>query len=433
MITDIKIKNFKSIVEISLPLSRVNVLIGENGAGKSNILEAIALGSAASANKLDNEFLASRGIRVTQSEFMRPAFTETCYSDSVSVSFSDSKDEVSEFLLSHDNEPYSKWNIKIIDNNTLSTDIHGLIQTLEEFQNYALDNLQLDEAKKVIDNFLKSFRKDLNKKQKTEKAEKQTKIALTNVRAGTITYELDEKNNLNKDFISIFRKKSYLYKTLENFLIYSPEHTSLRSFQKEGQIEPLGINGEGLLKLISVISEDSDKSDINEIKSSLKLLGWFEDFKLTDEAILSTKGIEVRDHYIANDRKYLDHMSTNEGFLFLLFYFAAITSKLTPKFFAIDNIDASLNPKLCEELIRKLVLLAKKHDKQIILTTHNPATLDGLNLDDEEQRLFVVTRGRLGETKIKRIKKRVSKEGTPPVRLSEMFIKGILGGLPKGF
>jgi len=28
--------------------------------------------------------------------------------------------------------------------------------------------------------------------------------------------------------------------------------------------------------------------------------------------------------------------------------------------------------------------LAKKYDKQVILTTHNPAILDGLNLDDEE-------------------------------------------------
>jgi len=49
-------------------------LISENGCGKSNILEALALASAAADDKLDNEFLAGRGIRVTEPQFMRSAF-----------------------------------------------------------------------------------------------------------------------------------------------------------------------------------------------------------------------------------------------------------------------------------------------------------------------------------------------------------------------
>src|SRR5262249_40889274 len=65
---------FKSISNLKMPLGRVNVLIGENGSGKSNILEAIAMASAAAADKLDHEFLASRGIRVTAPDFMRSAF-----------------------------------------------------------------------------------------------------------------------------------------------------------------------------------------------------------------------------------------------------------------------------------------------------------------------------------------------------------------------
>lgn len=74
MIREIQIKNFKSIRELTVELGRVNVLIGENGGGKSNILEAIALASAASQDKLGNEFLAARGIRATEPRFMRAAF-----------------------------------------------------------------------------------------------------------------------------------------------------------------------------------------------------------------------------------------------------------------------------------------------------------------------------------------------------------------------
>jgi AAA15 family ATPase/GTPase len=73
MIQEITIENYKSIQSLSIELGRVTVFIGENGCGKSNILEAIALGSAAAADKLDNEFLAPRGIRVTEPKINSPS------------------------------------------------------------------------------------------------------------------------------------------------------------------------------------------------------------------------------------------------------------------------------------------------------------------------------------------------------------------------
>src|ERR1700691_2437451 len=74
LVREVSIQNYKSIRELSLELGRVNVLIGANGSGKSNLLEAIALGTAAARNKLDNEYLVPRGIRVTDPRFMRSAF-----------------------------------------------------------------------------------------------------------------------------------------------------------------------------------------------------------------------------------------------------------------------------------------------------------------------------------------------------------------------
>jgi AAA15 family ATPase/GTPase len=74
MIRKINIENYKSIERLTVELGRLNVFIGANGSGKSNILEAIAFASAAAQNKLDNEFLISRGIRATETRFMRSAF-----------------------------------------------------------------------------------------------------------------------------------------------------------------------------------------------------------------------------------------------------------------------------------------------------------------------------------------------------------------------
>ncbi len=78
-----------------------------------------------------------------------------------------------------------------------------------------------------------------------------------------------------------------------------------------------------------------------------------------------------------------------------------------------------------------LVELSKKNNKQVLMTTHNPATLDGLDLNDPEQRLFVVRRNIDGHTIVTRISEKP--KVTTPMKLSEMWTKGLLGGLPDNF
>ena len=170
-----------------------------------------------------------------------------------------------------------------------------------------------------------------------------------------------------------------------------------------------------------------------EIIENLELIDWFDGFEIPKDLVFTERRIRIKDRFLEEGLQYFDQRSSNEGFLFLMFYFALFISKYTPKFFAIDNIDASLNPKLCIELIKILTKLAKKHDKQVIFTTHNPAVLDGLNLNDDEVRLLVVSRNIEGHTKVKRMNHRPTPEGEVPVRLSEKFMRGYIGGLPKNF
>ena len=371
MIEEIHIQNFKSLYDLKIKTGRINLFIGENGSGKSNLLEALVFVSAAEANKLDNEFLVSRGIRVTEPTLMRSAFDLKKKKIKISVRYIGCSEK---YIFENDDKSYSNWTFtstSLLRDEHLSAVHHG------------------DEGRSLT----------------------------------------KEDNILLKKIDTSKLLTSHFY---EKFIIYSPENTSLRIFSKEGQIQPLGINGEGLLKLLKVINNYEDKSYINTIIESLQLFNWFENITMPSDISSAENKVVIKDKYLY---KEFDQRSANEGFLFILFYITLIVAKETPKAFAIDNIDASLNPKLCTKLMLVITELAKKYDKQIFLTTHNPAILDGIDLNDEEQKLFVVSRNKLGHTRMKNItlENKPRSSDNEPLRLSEAFLRGYLGGLPKGF
>jgi len=375
MIKEIGIENYKSIQELKIELGRVTVLIGENGCGKTNILEAIALSSAAAADKLDNEFLASRGIRVTEPQFMRSAFNTDNLTKEIKISLQFHPDKIFTFDLQHYSKPYSSWVSSILPNQKIPVPTHLMYEDVGEQKKIFSDQLIL-------------------------------KLLL----------------ETDKDIL-----------TLKSFLIFSPENSSLRIFNQEGQIQPLGIKGEGLFKLLTVLNLEENQAKLPEIKEKMQLIDWFEDLAIPNNLFPGERVIQIKDKYLASELDYFNQNSSNEGFLFLLFYFCLFISDDTPKFFAVDNIDVSLNPRLGRRLVKELVELAKKYDRQVIFTTHNPAILDGLNLDDDEQRLFVIYRNKLGHTKARRILSPKPLEGQEAVRLSEAFLRGYIGGLPKNF
>jgi predicted ATPase len=168
-----------------------------------------------------------------------------------------------------------------------------------------------------------------------------------------------------------------------------------------------------------------------ELNRRLGLIDSFSGFEIPADLGPGEHRLSIRDRYLPDI--LLDQRSANEGFLFLLFYYTLLLSPDTPRFFAIDNIDASLNPRLCARLMSDVVELAKQQDRQGVVTTHNPAVLDGLDLTDDAQRLVVVSRAQKGATRVRRVRAPEPIEGAPPLRLSEAFIQGFLGGLPSNF
>jgi hypothetical protein len=392
---EVHIAGYKSIEELRLELGRVTVFIGENGCGKTNVLEAIALGAAAAAARLEHEFLASRGVRVTEPRFMRSAFPESPPDAPIHVE-----------IRGADKEVLFSCSLQTKDDvSPLTRMDSGAFEALPEGEREALvERVAALETERLL-----------------------TEIDIVVGSAEPVAGWSDKARAAAVKLAHAGARQ----RSISTFLLYAPENTALRTFQAEGQILPLGVKGEGLFAHLRNLAQ-KDEPTLLEIIDRLSLLDWFDRFDIPKDLGPGERSLRIRDRYLAEGALF-DQRSANEGFLMLLYYLTLFASPQTPRFFAVDNIDAALNPKLCSRLVETLVALAKKHDKQAILTTHNPAVLDGLDLHDDEQRLFVIERDRRGRTQARRVQPPRAIDGEPPMKLSEAFLRGYIGGLPKNF
>lgn len=393
MITKIHIQNFKSILDYTLELGRINVFIGENGAGKTNILEAFATASAAADGALEIEDLYTRGVRIakpsiTISSFLqRRAIQDIAFTLTAAARKSSADEEVPQLklrLLPDAGDIDSGWRVES------SSDVPGVMRVLQTFHNLDLSQEALDAVNEILSSRLK-------------------------------------------------RSNTYIIqKQLKSFCIYNPNSLALRGIQNTSRRIPLGINGENL----DVFLEKLTQAQRRELVRYSKFIPWFDNLLIDSKDELKFKGHKLgrstsrlyfRDRFMKKGNNVFSAENANEGILHILFYLALFLSDKTPPVFAIDNIETALNPQLCRELMKSLAAMAKAHDKQVLITTHNPAILDGLDLHDDDQRLIVIHRNDQGHTVGKRIKLKPQAKGEPKHKLSELWMRGHLGGLPKAF
>jgi hypothetical protein len=77
-------------------------------------------------------------------------------------------------------------------------------------------------------------------------------------------------------------------------------------------------------------------------------------------------------------------------------------------------------------------ILSSRDNRQILMTTHNPAVLDGLPLQDDRIRLFTVDRDNRGKTIVKRValNPELLDMGSKGWTLSRLWMNKLIGGMP---
>ncbi len=393
MIREVKIRGFKSIYSATLELGRVNCLIGANGAGKSNLLEALGVLGAAANGVVDDESLLRRGVRAGLPRLYKSSFVTDRTPAHIAIEVTGAGNEAYRVsLLNPLDSPEPAWSYKT----EVLSDGH------EEILSDGIRN-----------------KKNLNPK------------------AGLAALQLVDLAPNNA--------AAQLMQRLQEFAIYCPNTPTLRGIVPDQQSRhPLGLSGGQLAEGFAALRqhlEGRGQEGEDILDQVLELIDWVADIQTTSYGtnLLSPKVprtkllLKFRDRFMNQSRNELTAYDASEGTLYVIFAAVLCLFPQAPRLLAIDNLDQALNPRLLARLMSRLSgwLQDNDRDRQLLLTVHNPAALDGLDLLDSEVRLFVVERNSNGQTCIRRLT--LTPELTQlnqQYPLSRLWVMGHLGAVP---
>ena len=425
MIDRIHINGFKSLVDVTVDLGRVNVFIGANGAGKSAFLEAIGLLGAAASGKVNSSALKERGVRPGLPWLYRSAFADLPQAADIQLSANYGAVSLDVAVTNHDQK--------------------GVSSTWQ----FAKERLSVGGDANVYRNGEPDFDPNAGL------------VALKRVEMAAAT------------------DAAKLVDSLAAYRIYTPTTANLRGTVTDPQQqEPIGLSGGRLADAYGQMLET--QAMINGAKRKLgqtpgrnsaadlcAMIGWADAVSAVElgQAPVSPDVPTLPRVLLFHDRfmqKFVSGHDASEGALFVAFA-QVLSCWTTPSFAAVENLDHAINPRLARALmtamcrwilesdskpprklkpggpdaaVDKLVWLkdqrrhAESRPRQLLLTTHNPLMLDGLPLQDDRFRLFTVDRTNKGRTEIHRVKlnaklKAMVDEGWT---LSRLWVMGHLGG-----
>ncbi|MBI5495022.1 MAG: AAA family ATPase [Deltaproteobacteria bacterium] len=381
-------KAFKTLDDVSLELGRVNVFVGANGSGKTNVLEAIGILGAAAAGRVDDETLRTRGVRPGLPDRYR-----TCF-------------------------PAPKLNAQI------------------RFE------AEADTARYDVGLW---HRADANAPAWRYHAEYlgEGKVKLVG-RSPALQRNLDPEAGLAAlESVNLGRRSSssILLRRLRNYRIFAPTTPHLRGLLPDASVgKPLGLAGGRLADALAELFETPrGKRAKTEL---LRMIGWASDIDVAppEQAFMSRavpavqRVVRFTDKFMQEGHDQLSAYDASEGALYALFAAVLALHRDAPKLFAVDNFDQALNPRFARALMKAFSewILGSNVGRQALLTVHNPLVLDGLPIGNDDVRLFAVDRTESGRTAVER--KVITPEMVALAQdgwtLSRMWVEGLLGGVP---
>ena len=383
MISSLHIRNFKSIANAQLEFGRVNLLVGANGSGKTNLLEALGLYAACLGRGITADVLSAKGVRLSAPRIFKSSFKKRPTPASI---YLDGVIAAARYTVALRTKPRSS---------NLAFRSEALIEDSATVLSRRLTTARMTTPSASLDT-------DPHR-------------GLWDTHGSTAHVTPATRAALN---------------AVAQYVIYAPQTAVMRGLVPDNRgLEPLGLTGSRLpqafMEVLEQATDSSTTKDINEILNIIWKPGWAQSVGVgpPKKDVLPSvlppekESIYIVDKYMQTNRNTLSPYDASEGTLFLLFVATILAHTGSPAIFALDNVDGTLNPSMVRALVGHIVTVAcrdgsasgddatadNERPQQVFLTSHNPTALDALDLFEPEQRLFVVSRNKDGHTVFERV------------------------------
>ncbi len=408
MFTRFKVRGFKSAHEVEFAPGVVNVFVGSNGSGKTNLLEAIGLLAAAATGRVNDAALDSRGVRKSVPRLFKTSLSEQRLLPAIYLE--------------------AEWR-----------------STRTLIYKAGLNN-PLDEPRPAWDFKTESLVPKGRSQRPFVSRQPKARARIPVLKGVEMVAQVPREHGLAafaRDTGALPDDAADLVDALRGYAVYSPSTPTLRGMETDPTSNaPIGLAGGRLPEAVhEVMNSKQFQSKLGD--QFFDLLGWVRSVRTgpPSRAVLAPNVPATRrvllfsDRHMRADRDELSAYDASEGALYVLFMMVMALHEESPPMFAVDNFDQAMNPRLARRLTELLcdALLAQERPRQVFLTTHNPLTLDGLNLQDDLVRLFAVDRGRDGSTKVRRVvvdADLLAEAKQHGYSLSRLWVEGRLGGMP---
>lgn len=449
MIRNIRIENFKSILEDDITLKDFTVIIGANGTGKSNLIKALEflsaipnIGLVAAVNKFGGyDGIIPKAIPVnrvkktnikfkyttvlpppkSQLENMPPITVD--HEFEFSYSHKDTVRVTSESIIYHNILAFSE----LLENQSLSKidfrpSSFRLLRSPRRVVKYTESPpFSNDNLSKYIEWFGLPFR-----------ATRPKSVSALRLLLEYIERLVRKENKISQTFLDPEERNVTGYsaqaRQFFEMLKYTRRYDLLLSeLRKEQQVSESSLLSSAGTNMPSVVrylqsSPDSNNA-INRILSTMSEIS--PHIKSFDETKVRT-GKEFIEFLEYTSNRTVESWESSDGTLRTLAILLALETQPTYTTILIEEPELNLHPWAIRSIIEHMRQAIKNRHIQIIITTHSQQVLEMAHPDE----VLIATRSKEKGTKFNKLENIVPHANIEIGEIGRMWVKGLLGGVP---